>query len=436
MSWTLITNNVTLPTVFPKLSRSSDTYFSPISQKFAELHANQILKNKRSFVTLDTEKSYLQAEERIRDLFGTFIRKTEKSYVIRGILHLVKTNVSHHLFGMDLDMFTISNPFITHGKVFAFFEHGKIKIAGLFGEGLVSKLENNTELGVIHVFCEQFFSEEIIMKIPRTIQDLTDFDEVFTKRLQLESRTTSIKIGNDKEITSLQKFWLPSISGETIAGQTEGINAYTLTTHQDSGSRLKEQLDYLINFFQPYVNTGPDRFNSVDFNVQRVEQTAPFLDPTQRDLFKTSFFGGFRATVGTVISGIEPKRTKECVEAISFSENIDYVNLLQEMSVPTNLQSSLNKEKQLAGDLRYHLLCLRVLPVCYVVQDVKDILPQDLRMALAFSKSTPYLLDPKNDDSIIPQRLKDQYITAVSLFKKENTQETRDFIADVPLLKG
>ena len=86
--------------------------------------------------------------------------------------------------------------------------------------------------------------------------------------------------------------------------------------------------------------------------------------------------------------------------------------------------------------MRYHLLCLKVLPVSYGIKEVSDIPPADLRMAHAFSKATPYLLDPNSDEELVPQKLKERYITAVQRFRKENKRETTDFIKDTPFLRN
>ena len=281
---------------------------------------------------------------------------------------------------------------------------------------------------------EDFFEEDVQFQIPLILQDITDFDEVFTKKLYLEGNITSIKIGNSKEITSLQKLWIPSVSGSSVSGHVEGVNAYSLVSTHDSGAQLKEQMNNLIKHFQPLINHGNHKFNLVDFDICKESQLPAVTDETQRSILQTHYQKGYRATVGTIITNRGDREIKTCISKMLKSQNTDYTTILDGMSVPRNLMNLLSREKLLTGNLRYHLLTLKVLPISYNVSDVTNYSPQNLRMALSFAKLVPYLLDPQDDEVIVPKQLQDMHLRAVELFKKHNSDEVEDYREDNGLL--
>lgn len=434
MSWTRILDRGGFLKGFPRLEVNSDTIFSPISENHLMNRIDTFLRNKKYFLSLDTELSYNKAVIHLISNFGKFINKFDNSILLRGNLEFIKKNVSHPEFGENLDLFTISNPFSAKQPIFLYSEVNKIKQAGIFGEARTRKIYINPKSNATEALLEEFFPEDIEAKIPSVIQNITDFDEVFTKKLELKSNLTLIKLGDSKAISSLQKLWMPSISGESIRGQVEGISSYSLVSFYDEGSKLKETVDDLINYFQPSINFGKFRFNMTDFDLRKKSQIRELIDKTQRDIHFGKYPKGFRASVGTVIKGVDNKRTKECIKTILKSNNIDYTNILDEFSVPRNLKSSLKREKLFSGNFRYYLLSLKILPVRYNISDIKNIDAKKLRIAISLAKLSPYLLDPKGDEIIVPTNLKGKHIRGTDMFLKGSKNIANDYINDHKLL--
>ncbi len=435
MSWSRILGPKEFIKGFIHSPRQSDTIFSPQSQKLVSKKLDAFLKGERSLLSIDTERDFWQATQHIASIFGVFITQFEKSYLIRGKLELIKRSVEHPVFGKPLDLFAISNPFASAPPFFLYATEGKIKTAGVFGEAVVKELVSNRQRGTMEGLCQEFYEENLELKIPLIIQDIIDFDEVFAKRFDLKSNTSAIRVGDSKEITSFQKLWLPSVSGEAINGHIEGINAYSLISSTDSGSIIKEKMDSFVSHFQPSINAGNGKFSMIDFDLRSSEQLPELIDPKQRTIQDGRYLAGYRANVGTVISHGQTENTKACIQAMRNSPNTDYVNVLDELSIPTDLLSRLGKEKLLVGNLRYHLLSLNILPVKYSVKEAAPLDPQQLRMAIAIAKASPYLLDPISDEILVSEKLKDIHLRAASLFKKDNAKEVDEYIDDHHILR-
>ena len=434
MSWNQIMDGKGFTKGFPKIEITTDTYFSQLSENHLKTKITALLCNKKSILSLDTEKEFIKSVKDLSIKFGKFINKSEKFILIRGNLEFIKGNLNHSHFGKNLNLFIISNPFSSEEPIYLYSETNKIKYAGIFGEAKVNKLSINPDTKKVEAFLEDFFPENIESKIPNVIQDITDFDKVFTKILYLRSNLSTIKIGNSKEITSLQKLWMPAVSGESVLGQVEGINSYSLVSFYDSGSKLKESMDYFINYFQPSINFGINKLNIIDYDIRNKNQLTELTNLENRDILQGKYSGGFRANIGTVIKRGNNKRTKECINTIYKSKNTDYTNILDGLDVPTNLKPLLRKNKLLTGNFKFYLLSLKTLPVKYNISDIKKLPAKKIRIATSFAKLTPYLLDPQDNELMVPQNLKDKYLRAVDLFMKNNSNETQNFTEDHRLL--
>ncbi|MCK5140546.1 MAG: hypothetical protein KAQ85_11940, partial [Thermodesulfovibrionia bacterium] len=277
---------------------------------------------------------------------------------------------------------------------------------------------------------KEFIEHKIAPKIPLPIQDITDFGKVLFKRINVFSNVHSIPIGNSVEINSLQELWMSSVSGESIKGHIQGLNSYNLITSSYSNTINKERMDYLINYFQPFVNKGSNRFNEISFGLYHQNQLKMLVDTNQRDITTGKYLGGYRANVGTIIQQRNKKDREECIKMMLKSKNTDLTNWLDDLEVRTGLKSALQREKLFSGNFRYYLLALKALPIKYKIKDIESKNPSDLRMAAAFAKLIPNILDPKNDEVIIPNRLKDSYLGAVKRFKKNNYQIIEDNLRD------
>jgi len=435
MSWSMILGGYGFTKKFPILPRGSDTIFSPLSDNVIKKKIDLMLRNKRPILTLDTNKTYANAIQGIAKNYGVFMTNMENSTIIRGNLELVKTNVSHPTFGEGLDLFTISNPLCGDEPIFIYFNVSQIKEAGIFGEAVAKKVFRNHNNGRLEAKASTFFREDIEARTPTTMQDITDFDEALARRIHLRSNITAIRIGGSKSVSSLQKLWFPSVSGMSIKGQVEGINSYSLVDFRDDGSYVKEKMDYFVKHFQPQINEGVNRFSLIDFNLTNTPAVKLITNPQNRSIFEGGYISGFRANTGTVISGRRKERTLNSINSIWKSPSTDYTNILDGIDVPTNLESQLKREKMLTLNLRYLLFCLRVLPVSYSIQDIKEKSPQQLRMGQAFAKLSPYMLSPSSDEVIVPQKMRDIHLRAVELFNKDNNKEVQDYIEDNNLLR-
>lgn len=424
MTWTYIMDGKGFSKGKINYPISSDTIFSEGSIKLRAKKIEDFMKNKRSFVSLDTPKSYTMAVASLKHKFGEFRTSMENHVVLRGNLEFVKTNVGHKDFGDDLDLFMMTNPFSKEMPIKVYFEKGKIKEAGMYGEVMARKfIESDCRLLCLG---EEFIGHKIAPKIPLPIQDITDFGKVLFKRINVFSNVFSIPIGNSVEINSLQELWMSSVSGESIKGHIQGLNSYNLITSSYSSTRNKARMEYLINYFQPFINNGSNRFNEINFNLYHQNQLKMLVDTSQRDIITGKYLSGYRANVGTIIQQRNKKDREECIRQMLESKNTDLVNWLDDLEISTGLKGALQREKLFSGNFRYYLLALKALPIKYKIADIEGKNPSDLRMATAFAKLIPNILDPKNDEVIVPNYLKDSYLEAVKRFKKENSQIIED----------
>ena len=289
----------------------SDTIFSEDSIKLHTKKIEDFMMNKRSFINLDTPKSYNLAVGSLKHDFGEFKTILKNQVILRGNLELVKTNVGHVDFGTDLDLFIITNPFSKEMPINVYFEKGKIKEAGMYGKVIAGRFIKCD--GRFLCLGKEFIEHKIAPKIPLPIQDITDFGKVLFKRINVFSNVHSIPIGNSVEINSLQELWMSSVSGESIKGHIQGLNSYNLITSSYSNTINKERMDYLINYFQPFVNKGSNRFNEINFGLYHQNQLKMLVDTSQRDITTGKYLGGYRANVGTIIQQRNKKDREECI---------------------------------------------------------------------------------------------------------------------------